>query len=252
MKGIFKAVAIASMLAAPAEARQITVVDFDILVKAIADVESGGRADAVGKAGERGLVQIKSATWRETSLRVFQRDVPYSRAFEPRMNLLIGRAYLQHLGVTLLQHEDRFQDRFLPLLVASYNNGPERIVSLGYSLQGLSPERKDYVNRVLNLHGVYASEREKAVARRPEPAAPATAVPEPVASTVEPPVESPSTVSRDPATASVSAGILGTIPVAVLVMGWAAYRRRRYVLATDQPYLKAVNKPQLRLPPRRR
>lgn len=221
-------------------------INFDVLAEAIADVESGGRADAVGRAGERGLMQIKSVTWRETSLRIFQRAVPYSRAFEPRMNLLIGRAYLQHLNQSLIEEQHRLQDDMLPLLVASYNNGPERIVSLGYSLTDLSPERKNYVRRVLNLHRVYSAERlgAREVAERRS----ASIASAPAAAARQELPRQPDAGKAKPVTASASAGALGLVPVVILGMGWAAYRRRRYVLATEGNFLGSLTLPRFRPP----
>ncbi|MDA0321667.1 MAG: lytic transglycosylase domain-containing protein [Verrucomicrobia bacterium] len=252
MQGIFRVVTIAAlMIAAPARVRAISTIDFDVLATAIADIESGGRADAVGLAGERGLMQIKSDTWRETSLRVFNRPVPYSRAFEPRMNLLIGQAYLEHLGDTLLSEQDHFQDDYLPLLVASYNNGPERIVSLNYSLTELSEERKDYVQRVLNLHQVYSQERTRVPAD-----AERRVSPPPLASVRK---VAPGRISRNtalpttkPHSATVAAGATGLPPLALLGMGWATYRRRRYVLAVEHDFLRSLIRPTPRRPAAKR
>ncbi len=250
MRGIFRVVTIAAfMIAAPA--RAVSAIDFDTLATAIADIESGGRANAVGLAGERGLMQIKSTTWRETSLRIFNRPVPYLRAFEPRMNLLIGQAYLEHIGDVLLAEQDHFQDDYLPLLVASYNNGPERIVSLNYSLTGLSEERKDYVQRVLNLHQVYSQERTRVpaiVERRvaPAPLAPVTgAAPEKLS-------RNATSSTRKSGSATVGASATGLLPLALLGVGWATYRRRCYVLAVEHAFLGSLIRPTPRRPAAKR
>lgn len=50
-----------------AAARKRVGLDFDVMLDAIAAVESGGNPKAIGKLGERGRCQIRAATWGEVT-----------------------------------------------------------------------------------------------------------------------------------------------------------------------------------------
>jgi soluble lytic murein transglycosylase-like protein len=69
----------------------------DSLVDAIVQVESGGQARMVGRAGERGLMQIKRETWGDMTRSLFGRPVAFDKAFNPGMNRQVGAAYLAYL-----------------------------------------------------------------------------------------------------------------------------------------------------------
>ncbi|MSR64225.1 MAG: lytic transglycosylase domain-containing protein [Verrucomicrobiae bacterium] len=141
-----------------AQVIQTEMIDYSALVRAITAVESGGNPRAIGQAGERGLMQIKLETWREVTKKEFGTRVPFARAFEPELNQQVGLAYLEHLTGQLSQNRDKLKDTMLPILVAAYHCGPGSVESVGYSLQRLSPQVREYVDRVLNLHGLYSSE----------------------------------------------------------------------------------------------
>ena len=67
------------------------------LVDAIIAVESQGDPRCVGRAGERGLMQIKRETWREMTRELFGRALSFQQAFDPAINRRVGRAYLARL-----------------------------------------------------------------------------------------------------------------------------------------------------------
>lgn len=139
------------------EEEQMTI-DFNALVRAITAVESGGNPLAVGTAGERGLMQIKGDTWREVTQKQFGERIPFVRAFEPELNQQVGLAYLEQLAVLLTEKKERWKDSLLPLVVASFHRGPNCLESHGFSTRRLPREARDYVQRVINLHDLYASE----------------------------------------------------------------------------------------------
>src|ERR1051326_9228173 len=141
-----------------AQVIQTEVIDYPALVRAITAVESGGNPRAIGQAGERGLMQIKLETWREVTKEQFGARVPFSRAFEPELNQQVGLAYLERISEQLSHNRDKLKSTMLPILVAAYHCGPTSVESAGYSLHRLSPQVRNYVDRVLNLHGLYRSE----------------------------------------------------------------------------------------------
>jgi len=143
---------------APVSPREDVRLDYAALVRAITAVESGGNPRAVGQAGERGLMQIKLDTWREMTRRQFGQRLPFSRAFEPELNQQVGQAYLEHIAGLLTQNKEKLNDAFLAVLVAAYHCGPSCLESVGFTTRKLSPQVREYVERVLNLHTLYSSE----------------------------------------------------------------------------------------------
>lgn len=141
-----------------AQVTQTELIDYPALVRAITAVESGGNPLAVGQAGERGLMQIKLETWRQVTHQTFGQRLPFSRAFEPELNQHVGLAYIESLRGQLAQNREKLKGAMLPILVAAYHCGPTSVESAGYSLRRLSPQVRDYVDRVMNLHYLYASE----------------------------------------------------------------------------------------------
>jgi soluble lytic murein transglycosylase-like protein len=135
-------------------------IDYPALVRAITAVESGGNPRAVGSAGERGLMQIKLQTWRDMTKKEFGTRIPFTRAFEPVLNQQVGQAYLEHIAALLTQNRKKLNDDFLALVVAAYHRGPTCVESVGFTTRRLSPSAREYVERVLNLHGVYTAQNQ--------------------------------------------------------------------------------------------
>ncbi|MBP7830526.1 MAG: lytic transglycosylase domain-containing protein [Kiritimatiellae bacterium] len=130
----------------------------DCLVEAVIQVESGGNPRKVGKAGERGLMQIKKGTWREVTRRLYGKPLPFDRAFEPELNQIVGRAYLEYLGGFLRQNQARWQADELSLLLACYNAGPTRVEKGGFNPARWPAFTRDYVQRVTALREHYLAE----------------------------------------------------------------------------------------------
>lgn len=87
----------------------------EIVFRLIA-VESGFDPHAVGRSGERGLMQIKPST-----ARVYQRGIAPEALFEPDVNLRIGLAHLK-------REAEHFGDWSLAL--AAYNMGRTRLTAV--------------------------------------------------------------------------------------------------------------------------
>jgi membrane-bound lytic murein transglycosylase MltF len=130
------------------------------LVAAIAEIESGHDFYAVGRHGERGLMQIKKTTWEEISPKVYGRRLPFQKAFQPEDNLRVGKAYLHELAVFLGQFQDEWADSPLDLLIAAYNAGPNRVQEAGFRIDRCPPATRNYVKRVRALHKVLLREDE--------------------------------------------------------------------------------------------
>lgn len=169
--GMLQSIVIVGLLHAgqPVVAATRTAVDYDALARAVTDIESGGNPYAVGLAGERGLMQIKSGTWRDMTRTLFGGPVDFERAFDPRLNQLVGRTYLQHLGERLAARPERLRDDIVRLIAASYNRGPGAIESAGFATRNLRADARDYVNRVCNLYAVYVGDQPVMASTWPAP-----------------------------------------------------------------------------------
>lgn len=131
----------------------------NLLVEAIIQVESAGNPWKRGRAGERGLMQIKPATWRETTHRLYGVVLPFDRAFDPEMNVRVGRAYLAELQRFLWAHRTEWQSDERELLLACYNIGPNRVARAGFNVRRLPAKVRDYVERATALHEMYLAEQ---------------------------------------------------------------------------------------------
>ena len=127
------------------------------LLEAIVQVESAGNSRCVGRGGERGLMQIKQATWREVTRKLYGTPLCFSRAFDPAVNKRVGEAYLEDMLTFLRGHRMAWQADERSLLLACYNAGPTRVRTSGFELNRLSASTQDYVQRVSALHDEYRS-----------------------------------------------------------------------------------------------
>jgi hypothetical protein len=102
------------------------------LVRAVIQVESAYRSDAVSRKGAMGLMQLMPETARRYAVR---------NPFDPEANIVAG---IQHLRSLL----NRFD---LAMALAAYNAGEAAVDRFG----GIPPyqETRDYVRRVLSLAG---------------------------------------------------------------------------------------------------
>jgi len=138
----------------------------DWFLEAIIQVESAGNPSCVGRAGERGLMQIKEGTWSDMTRRVYGTPVSFSRAFEPDLNKEVGQAYLAYLAEFLRTHQSRWQSDLRSLLAASYNAGPTRVLESGFDLRTLPGSTREYVERVSALHDYFLHDSGIALANR--------------------------------------------------------------------------------------
>jgi soluble lytic murein transglycosylase-like protein len=106
------------------------------LVRAVIQVESAYRSDAVSRKGAKGLMQLMPDTAQRYSVR---------DPFDPESNIVAGILHLRSLL-------DRFD---VALALAAYNAGEAAVERFG----GIPPyqETRDYVRRVLNLAGLAPS-----------------------------------------------------------------------------------------------
>lgn len=130
----------------------------DLLVNSVVQIESSGNPKTVGSKGERGLMQIMRATWRETSASLYGKSISFDRAFDPTLNRQVGTAYLASLHQFLQANKDQWQADERSLLLACYNAGPQRVAAAGFSLRRLPRSTQDYVARASSLHDVYLQE----------------------------------------------------------------------------------------------
>lgn len=94
-----------------AAARKRVGLDFDVMLDAIAAVESGNNPLAIGRLGERGRCQIRAATWDEVTSRPFLAWAPVDCA-ETRE---VERMVLARMCAQLLRQGHQLE----PALVAA-------------------------------------------------------------------------------------------------------------------------------------
>jgi soluble lytic murein transglycosylase-like protein len=104
------------------------------LLRAVAQVESNFRANAVSRAGAMGIMQIMPATARHLGV---------TDPFDPLQSIMGGARYIR-------EQLDRFNGD-IRLALASYNAGWPAVQRHG----GIPPfrETRAYVSRVMNLFG---------------------------------------------------------------------------------------------------
>lgn len=136
------------------------------LVDAIILVESQGNTQRVGSLGERGLMQIRLATWRDVSRKVFGRPLPFQKAFDGTLNRRVGSAYLAQIQTQIGQHRAEWQSDERALLIAAYNAGPTLLAQKKFDLNKMPASTRDYVERVTNLHDAMLAELTRAEQQR--------------------------------------------------------------------------------------
>ncbi len=104
------------------------------LVRAVIEVESAYRSNAVSRKGAKGLMQLMPETAQRYAVR---------NPFDPEANIVAG---IQHLRTLL----DRYD--VVALALAAYNAGEAAVERFG----GIPPypETQDYVRRVMSLAGL--------------------------------------------------------------------------------------------------
>lgn len=106
------------------------------LLKALIKVESNFDPKAVSKAGAMGLMQIMPENFDALKI---------TNPFNPRENILGGTLYLKQLMI-------RFEGK-LPLVLAAYNAGPNRVAR--YKKIPPIKETKNYVKKIMESFYLY-------------------------------------------------------------------------------------------------
>lgn len=129
------------------------------LVDSVIQVESGGNARMVGRVGERGIMQIKRATWKQVTRHLYGEPISFDRAFDPKVNRRVGRAYLAEIQAFLHKHRGKWKSDERSLLLACYNIGPTRVQKSGFDVRRLPRSVQSYVERASALHDYYLAEQ---------------------------------------------------------------------------------------------
>jgi soluble lytic murein transglycosylase-like protein len=108
-------------------------------IRAVMQIESGGRAHAASPKGAMGLMQIMPKTYAELRARYRLGSNPY----DPRDNILAGAAYLREM------HDRYGSTGFL----AAYNAGPDRYDEHLATGRPLPIETQDYVAMLTPMIG---------------------------------------------------------------------------------------------------
>lgn len=127
------------------------------LILAIIKEESTYRPDIVSSAGAIGLMQIMPATGKKLSREVDMADFKAAFLFKEDINIALGSRYLRHLV--------NATGGRLPLAVASYNAGPNKVSEWieRYGTDDLEEfvekipytETRNYVKKVMRSYGIY-------------------------------------------------------------------------------------------------
>ena len=116
------------------------------LIKAVIQVESSFRTDAVSRCGAQGLMQLMPGTARSLGV---------TNSFDVNQNVMGGSTYLQ-------QQLERFGD--IRLALAAYNTGPGRIGRLDITnaddpqqYAKISEGVRGYVDKVMKYYKQFAA-----------------------------------------------------------------------------------------------
>ena len=120
----------------------------NILLDAIAEVESGWDHGAVGRAGERGAYQMMRTTWSDRT------SLPFSLAHDPEISRKVAEDHLRWLRKTLTKWMG--SEPSDAQLAASWNCGIGRLRTAEYDVKRVPKSTRMYVSKVLNV----ASQRE--------------------------------------------------------------------------------------------
>ena len=139
-------------------------IDWDRLVSAVIQVESGGNPTAVSKAGAIGLMGITPVVLFE----FFENTLPWQRfcgqreevdgsvsnlyfenniqdLFYPEVNIIVGTWYLHRL-------HDHYGCKTIEQICAAYNGGPTRLKKCGYDINKMPRESRAYVKKVVSIY----------------------------------------------------------------------------------------------------
>jgi soluble lytic murein transglycosylase-like protein len=117
--------------------------------RAVIKVESCDKQKAVGKAGERGLMQIMPGTWRDMT------NLPFSASFDPNTNVETGIKYGHWLAGEIekglgekrwknLSREERYR-----MVAAAYNGGIGRMKRNNFDVKKMPSSTRKYVGKVM-------------------------------------------------------------------------------------------------------
>jgi soluble lytic murein transglycosylase len=135
------------------------------LVKAVIWRETRFKPDAIGRAGELGLMQVMSGTAEDWARAVGRANFARNQLFDPRTNIEAGAWYLRR-GLDYW----KTCDNPLPFAVAEYNAGrgnvtkwfvPDHMYDSAAFIESIAfPTTKRYVQDVLERYELYKQDGE--------------------------------------------------------------------------------------------
>lgn len=115
-------------------------------VEKIIHQESKGNPNAVSPKGARGIMQIMEPTWKEQTKKLYGKELPYDKAFDPDINREVAVSYLGWIKDTLREWmgtEPTIED-----ILAAYNGGIGRYRKMKYDLDNMPTETQNYVQQI--------------------------------------------------------------------------------------------------------
>lgn len=119
-------------------------INWDKLVIAIIQVESGGNSNAISRKGCIGLMQINPIVLKEFQ----ETEFPcgnLENLFNPEKNIFLGTWYLHRL-------HDHYNCQTVEQICAAYNGGPTRLRKCNYDVTKMSMETRNYIKKVIKLY----------------------------------------------------------------------------------------------------
>ncbi len=110
------------LLAACSHAQKVERKVDSQLINAIIHVESNNDPNALGAAGERGLMQIRPIAWKHMN-KLHNRNWHFDEAFNPEKNKQVGEEYLLWIQLQLETASMYTEER----LISAYNAGYKRL-----------------------------------------------------------------------------------------------------------------------------
>jgi hypothetical protein len=128
------------LIVSSATAKEVNV---SILLRSIAEVESMGRPEMIGQAGERSEYQFMAATWKQYS------KVPHRTIGQEKNHNEVVRVAKKHIE-TIKKSITEYGKEVTPFRIAlAWNAGPDRL--------SFQSRHRDYAQRVSNLYETYSA-----------------------------------------------------------------------------------------------
>lgn len=124
------------------------VVNTEEWIERIILQESGGNPNARSRVNARGLMQVMPKTWAEQTKKIFNKELSFDQAYDPKINRQVGTAYLKEIQKILRSWMGK--EPTIEHILAAYNGGVGTLRKCNYDISKMPRESRDYVKKITN------------------------------------------------------------------------------------------------------